>query len=349
MKLNNNEINGTFVMPKSVVKYLKTAKKAESKLIMYIFANIGESFDAEKAAAAISESPAVINSALAFWRGTGIISELEEDEDAKKTGANNVPTEKPLVANDSTLPENSGSGLHNSSDNPQTAVGENTQDTAKHHMPTYNTEDVADALKNDAEFKQLVNYTEHTIGQLLNSSKTASLLYLYDCLGMQCDVIMGIIAHCAEQGKTSIKYIERTAEGIHNDGVVTYKQLESYYAAKRRYTDYESAVKRIIGAPDRALTPREAKLVNTWANEYKTNKELVEYAYELTVNSISKPSLSYMGKIIEDWYKSDINSLESAKAARENNSKKASEKPTGASGGSDSFDNFSFEDIFERP
>ena len=36
MKIKNCETDGIFVMPKSVIKYLKSAKKAESKLIMYL-------------------------------------------------------------------------------------------------------------------------------------------------------------------------------------------------------------------------------------------------------------------------------------------------------------------------
>ncbi len=324
MKINCSVTDGIFVMPKSVTKYLKTAKKAESKLIMYIFANINEPFDIEKAAAALSESTSVVNSALAFWRGTGIINESQEDDTTK---VNAVTAEVSGQAQNQTF-QNS----------------DETSDLT--HTPSYSVEDVSSALKNDTEFKALVDFAEHTVGELLNSSKTASLLYLYDCLGMQCDVIMGIIAHCAEIGKTSIKYIEKTAQGIHNDGVVTYRELESYYAAKKRASEYGAKVKKIIGAQDRALTAKEQKTVNTWANNYKTPFELVEYAYELTISSISKPSIAYMDKIISDWSAAGIKTKEDAQSLRE----KTSNQSAGSSDDfSDSFDNFSFEDIFERP
>ncbi len=322
MKLKNNETGGVFVMPKSVIKYLKSAKKIESKLIMYIFANAEDSFDVQKAATALSESQDVINAALAFWRGTGIIS---EQEDEQKTAKN---TEQKQQSNEAKEQSN--------------AYALSISDSVK-ASPSYTTEDIANAIKNDTEFKHLVSYTEHTIGELLNASKTMSLLYLYDTLGMQCDVIMGVIAHCVEQGKKSIKYIEKAASGIHNDGVVTYKELESYYAQKRRFSDYETFVKRIIGASDRAFTPKEAKLVSTWANEYKTPKELVEYAYELTISGISKPSISYMGKIIETWHKDQIDSLDKAKALKEKQSTQKKEQSKS------SFDGFSLEDIFEKP
>ncbi len=322
MKLKNNETSGIFVMPKSVIRYLKSAKKIESKLIMYIFANLDETFDVQKAAAALSESPEVINAALAFWRGTGIISEIEEENGVQ-------PTSKPPAEKQEPKEEDEAPTL-------------SVVDAIK-ASPSYTVEDVSNALKNDGEFKQLVNYTEHTIGELLNASKTMSLLYLYDTLGMQCDVIMGIIAHCVEQGKTSIKYIEKAASGIHNDGVVTYKELESYYAQKRRFSEYETHIKRIIGASDRALTPKEARLVSTWANEYKTPKELVEYAYELTISGTSKPSIPYMSKILETWHKDGIDTLDKAKALKEKQNAQKAEQTAS------SFGDFSLEDIFEKP
>lgn len=334
MKIKNCETDGIFVMPKSVVKYLKNAKKAESKLIMYIFANMNGEFDVQKAAEAISESTAVVNAALAFWRGTGIISEIEDGQDNAQTAA-----QKNQSGADGQTP----SDIHIENSTPVSAENESNA-VSKPHSVDYDTKDVAEALKNDSEFKQLVNYAEHTLGELLNSSKTASLLYLYDCLGMQCDVIMGIIAHCAEKGKKSVKYIERTAIGIHEDGVVTYKELESYYASKRRYADCENVVKRIIGA-DRALTKAESKLVNTWANVYRTKTELIEYAYELTVNSISKPSIQYMSKIIEDWHNNGVTDAQTAKSLREKKQAQNEKDRNNSDGGLD----FDLEDIFERP
>lgn len=335
MKIKNCETDGIFVMPKSVIKYLKSAKKAESKLIMYIFANMNGEFDVQKAAEAISESTAVVNAALAFWRGTGIISEIEDGQNNTQTAAKDKPNNN---ADGEIPPE-----VH--SENSASAAEENANSAvSKPHSVDYDTKDVAEALKNDSEFKQLVNYAEHTLGELLNSSKTASLLYLYDCLGMQCDVIMGIIAHCAEKGKKSLKYIERTAIGIHEDGVVTYKELESYYASKRRYAECENSVKRIIGA-DRALTKAESKLVNTWANVYRTKNELIEYAYELTVNSISKPSVQYMSKIIEDWYNNGVTDVQTAKSLREKKQAQNENDKKNGDGGLD----FDLDDIFERP
>ncbi len=311
MKLKSEITQNVFVMPEKVIDYLKGAKKSETKLIMYIFSHKGENFSVEEAAKTLSETPESITAALAFWRGTGIVSEVEDAED--------IPQTKPV---------------------------ENKEPEIKKELAIkpagYSTEEIAGVLQSDSEFKELVNYAEHMLGTLLNSSKVSTLLYLYDNLGMQSDVIMGIIAHCVSNDKKSLRYIEKCAEGIHNDGVVTYKELETYLAAKRRYAEYESMVKRIIGAQDRAFTPKEAKLVQMWENTYKAKKELVEYAYELCVSAIAKPSVSYMSKILESWHEQGVDTPEKAKKAKE---KKTEETKKSSSG---SFD-FDLSDIFEKP
>lgn len=312
---SNKEVDGVFVMPRDVLKYMNNAKKVELRLIMYIFAN-GSEFSVENAADDLSESVEMINSALAFWRGTGIISETEDGIKVKKARVQQV--EKPK------------------------------------EEPTYSTLDVANATMNDDEFRQIVKFAEKTLGDLPNASKQAQLYYLYDNLGMQSDVIMGIIAHCAAMGKIRYDYIKKTAEGIHNDGVVTYKELEYYLKAKEDSKQFESIVKRIIGAGERAFTKSEKLLIEKWEKEWNMGEELLNLAYERTIALISKPSLPYMSKILEGWHNEGIKTAEDAEklvstkvqrkklSADEEKARKV-EKAKKAG-----FD-FDFEDIFEKP
>lgn len=309
----NNSVDGVFVMPKDVLKYIKNAKKTELRLIMYIFAK-GDLFTVEDAANDLSESVEMINSCLAFWRGTGLITETD--------GGVKVNKEKKTVA-----------------------VSEPKKEES------YSVLDVANATMNDSEFRQIVKFVETTLGDLPNASKQAQLYYLYENLGMQPDVIMGIIAHCAAAGKTQMSYIKKTAEGIHNDGVETYKELECYFAAKEESKNFETAVKRIIGAGERAFTKSEKILVEKWEKEWNVTEELLSVAYERTISLISKPSLPYMSKILEGWHNEGIKTAQEAEVLLEKQGQKlkketADEKAEKARKAGFDID---FEDIFEKP
>ena len=308
----NNSVDGVFLMPKDVLKYINNAKKVELRLIMYIFAK-GDEFDVETAAQDLGQTPEMISSALAFWRGTGIITETDD-------GVKIVKTKK--------TPEK----------------------TVEVKEEGYSTLDVAEARK-DMEFDMIVKHAESSLGTLLNASKQAQLLYLYDNLGMQSDVIIGIVTHCSLAGKTQMSYIKNTAVGIHNDGVVTYKELENYFKAKEEYHNLENAVKRIIGAGDRALTGSEKKLIEKWDSEYKVDEEMLTLAYERTISLIAKPSIPYMSKILESWHNEGISTAEEARANLEKlghkfKQEKENEKAERARKAGFDID---FEDIFEKP
>ena len=309
---SNDSVDGVFVMPKEVLKFVNNAKKTELRLIMYIFAK-GADFNAEQAAEDLSESTLAINSALSFWRGTGIISETEEGIRIKE--------QKP---------------------------GQKREEIPKQ---SYSTLDVANATMNDDEFRQIVKFAEKTLGDLPNASKQAQLYYLYDNLGMQSDVIMGIIAHCAAMGKTRYDYIKKTAEGIHNDGIESYKELECYFKAKEESKQFESLVKRIIGAGERALTKSEKELLEKWEKQWQIDEELLTLAYERTIALISKPSLPYMSKILESWHNEGITTASQAIELLEKQGQKI-KKPSSddkvEKARKAGFD-FDLDDIFEKP
>ncbi len=307
---SNNSVDGVFVMPKEVLKYMNNAKKVELRLIMYIFAK-GADFSVENAAEDLAESVDMINSALAFWRGTGIIFETEDGFRVKVQKPKQVEAPK---------------------------------------TESYSTLEVANATMNDDEFRQIVKFAEKTLGDLPNASKQAQLYYLYDNLGMQSDVIMGIIAHCAAMGKTRYDYIKKTAEGIHNDGVVTYKELECYFKAKEEAKQFETVVRHVIGAGERAFTKSEKTMVEKW-QEWQIDEEMLLLAYDRTIALISKPSIPYMSKILESWHNDGITTAEGAAALLEKQgqkTKKAASDDKAEKAKKAGFD-FDLDDIFEKP
>ena len=314
----NKETDGVFLMPKKALEYVNNAKKSELKVLMYLFAK-KDDFSVEMAKSELCESADSIMSAIAYWRGAGIISDSEQTLQDSRT-------------------ENSPLSCQ-------------TPDKTKHAQSEkgYSTLEIADMRKNDSDFSHLVEYIQSVTGELLNSAKQGDLLYLYDGLGMQCDVIMGVAAHCADEDKKKIRYIVKTAEGIHNDGVRSYKELESYLAAKNRYKEYATFVKKLIGAADRALSAAEEKIVKKWESEFCTSRELVSYAYERTIALIAKPSLPYMSKIIEGWHNEGITTLEQAHQQAQKNSGTQRSGVTITEKAKKAGFDIDLEDIFEKP
>lgn len=271
MAFQSDALNGVFLVPRAVEKYLKTANATELKVILYIFSkggNIGTYADISKD---LSLSENEVSSAVSFWRGAGIIKECE-----------NI--------------------------NPTITVKSETPVSQK--SASYSSAELASAINANDDVRSLLNFASQKIGKVLTPSEQAAIYSLVDVFSMKCDLVMGIIEYCVSEGHASARYIERAGAKMYtDDGIDSFKKLEEYLRRKKAAKSYEEKVRRIIGAQGRAFTKKETEIVESFSRN-GISEDLICAAYERTVNSISKPSLQYMAKIIEKWHEKGINSAD---------------------------------------
>ena len=79
------------------------------------------------------------------------------------------------------------------------------------------------------------------------------------------------------------------------------------------------------------------------ADDWKFSEEIVNHAYEATVNGTQSPSVAYMGKILENWHNAGYTTLDEIKNA-ELEFSKSKNIPTESDKPDDSFDT---DDFFE--
>ncbi len=312
MKVNNKSAEKVFIMPKIDTKYLNRAKKSELKVLYSIFMN-PPGTDLKKICADTEESEQTVLEALAFWRCAGVIDSDEDTESHEKVGKTEKPEKK------------------------------ETEKTTIKAPESYTLSEIADIRKRDASFGSLVSYFEKISGHLYNSAEQGIILYLYDTLGIDCEVIMGVAQYCAGLGKNSVRYIQKTVMNITENGVKTYAELESYLEGQKKNSEFHDKVKEIIGAKNRAFSKAEKVHIDKWQKIYKCSEELVAYAYEKTVAKINKPQISYMSKILESWYEKNLTTPEEVEQYFSN----PKNKDNGTS--SDGRLEFNLDDIFEMP
>lgn len=313
MKITDKATKKVFVMPKINQKYLNRAKKSELKVLYSIFMHNGD-ISLQTVCDETEESLETVTAAIAFWRCAGIIDE-EDDSVCESSCENQEKQEK------------------------------SNETQVSHKAPdSYTLAEIASTRERDAAFGSLVSYFEKISGHLYNSAEQGIVLYLYDTLGIDCEVIMGVAQYCASIGKNSVRYIEKTVMNITEQGVKTYAELESYLANQKKSSDFRERVKAIIGATNRALSKAECTHIDRWQKEFFCSEELVSLAYEKTVSKINKPQVSYMSKILEGWYEKGLKTPDEVEAFIKNQSSEKSKK----SGSGERLD-FNLDDIFEKP
>lgn len=272
MKFENDGINTLFLMPSEIVKHLKKMTASEIKVATYIFAK-GLSVENEAEIAEATGIPeAKVSEAIGFLRGAGIIKLCDRAEQ---------PSAQVSVVSDASLSERNVS---------------------------YSSGELADAMEGNEDFASLIDFASKKLGKILTPAEQSNLFILVDMLSLPCDLIMAIIEYCIARGKKSVKYIERTAEKLSEEGIDTYKKFEKYLRSKEKQEQFEEKIKKIIGATERALTKGERTIIEGFLKD-GVDTELIAAAYEKTINNISKPSLSYMSKIVDNWKSKGIKTV----------------------------------------
>ncbi len=265
-------------LPESVLKSLTNATEAELKLLI-ILAKEGRDKDY------LSESdilPACENAgidkesfveALAFFRGAGLVENEEKDS--------TVPTVKEVPAPTKEEPVPAKRSVE--------------------RPKSYTSLELAGAAES-REFLELVDFTAVSLKKTLNRSDITTLYSFVDSLLLPYDVIMLGIEHCVTEGKMSLRYVEKLLCDFADREINTYELAEEYIRTRTLYKSFEGKIRTKLGLGQRSLTPKEKAMISCWQTEWKVSDELIDFAYEKTVEKTGKASMSYMNKILENWH-----------------------------------------------
>lgn len=201
----------------------------------------------------------------------------------------------------------------------------------------YTPDEVADYYEEHLDFDGFINSCQQTLGRMFKPRDVNAFMYLnnvleldYDYLTLLCDYIVG-------QGKNSTDYLLKTAVGMAEDGIKTYDDLSAELDRREKEKSLTGFVRGLFGLGERELIKREKDIIKDWNEKYCFSRDLIKYAYEHTIQTLQKPSLSYTAKILENWYGDGLTTVEEVKA-KENSSSKACEKqPEGSSFATDVF------------
>ncbi len=236
--------------------------------------------------------------ALDFWRRAGVMDAAE----AAPTGA---PAEK--VAGNKTLQSNS--------------------------LPTYTESQAADVMDAHKELSQIIDACQQIVGKIFTPAESASIVGMYDFLHLSDPgYIETLYSYCKANGKTSPRYIEKVAIGMHDDGIVTTEALSEYIERRERVDEVTSQIRTLIGVGSRSLTPREKKMTECWISEWKFDISVITRAYEIMIDSIGEYKIAYMNKVLENWHDQGLRTLEEVESSLAAHQKSKSDAEKSASG-----------------
>ena len=238
-----------------------------------------------------------LSRAFEFWRQAGVMSAVDCDETA------------------------------------QAAV----QESGKKHLqseslPEYTEGETADIIEKNTELSGIIDMCQQIVEKMFTPAEVQIIVGLYDHLGLDGEYIGLLFAHCNKSGKRSLRYIEKTALSLYDEGIDTASTLEDYIKRRERLDENLGRLRSLIGAGSRQLTSREKKLFECWLNEWKLDTDVITRAYEVTVDRLGEYKLAYMNRVLENWHKDGLLTIDAVEASIEEYQKNKSESQKNKSG-----------------
>ena len=166
-------------------------------------------------------------------------------------------------------------------------------------------------LAQDKEIRQLFFVAEQYLGRPLSNSMSENLIYCYDALRFDTDLIEYLLEYCAERGKTSARYVEKVAIGWYRDGITTVN------AAKEQAGLYRGEYFRILaalGITGRNPVPGEITVMKRWLDEDGTDLDMICEACERCIMHTGRANLKYVDGILGKWKENGWHTLAQVRA-----------------------------------
>ena len=300
--LNPQELTAMFAVPASVAdRHLKLASAEQLKVLLWCLKNTGSQYNVTSAAESLKLDEYTVRDALDHWCERGVLCSTAEVETA-------------------TLP---AKGKHKQAVR-SAAVKPGRDEVAKRGLE-------------DEEIAFILREAEQKFGRILRQSESSTLVWLHDDMGLSASLILMIVGFAVTEGHANIGFIERTAIDWVNDGVSDIESAEQRLVLMRRRRSAWHIVETAMGIERRSPTKAELEMADTWVTEWNYGHDIIREAYEVCINSTSKFSIPYIKKVISEWHKKGVKTIDDIAAL--NTKKATSAKTDNSSDYSDFIDN----------
>ena len=313
MKVKFHYGEGVLNLPSDVLNVISRADEDALRVLLHLAA--GGNPTREKLAQLCGCSAAAVDTALAFWRGAGVI-EIDGGRSAAK-GKQTADVVEPTQT-----------GAAAESTEPQQQSRSTRRVLPEGGLPNYTTEELATLLESRRELAALIDECSQVFGKIFNAHEVSRLLGLVDYLGLSGEYLLLLLAHCVKMGKKSLRYVESVAIALYDDGVTDVSALQQCLKMREQREESEGKIRAMFGISSRSLTSKERRMIDAWLFEHKVDVEVVRLAYERTVDAIGKASIPYANSIIERWASEKLLTSEAILAAEAAHAKQNATQPT---------------------
>ena len=270
--LNPAEMTSMFAVPQSVAdKHLRLASAEQLKVLLWCLKNLDKQFDITAVCDGLKLNEYTVRDALDHWCERGVLCSTVEVKPVAEL-------EKKKFIKRADIKPNRDEVTKRGNENPDIAF--------------------------------ILRETEMAFGKFLSENAKSTLVWIYDDLGFSVSLIMMIVNHAKNENRLTINYIERLAVEWANDGVSDIESAEQRLILMRRRKSAWHLIETAMGIDHRSPTKAELEMADTWINEWNYGHDIIREAYEVCINTTSKFSIPYIKKVICEWHKAGVKTVQ---------------------------------------
>ncbi len=300
--VNLENWNSVFAVPSSVVdNYIKLASGAALKVLLYMLKNNNQPFNLSYIAQALGLSEENVEEAFCFWEQVGVLSKPNSNGDTELPNAQNaMPSPIANAVNTVYSTANISNSINpNETENIETENSKKFTQRSSSGFPITPSE-ISKRLETSQDIKALFSMAEISFGNMLTHTEQRSLIWIYEYVGLKADVILMLLEYCISIDKLNMHYLETLAISWQENEINTLDSAQAEIKRLQESSSFTSKVSRVLGL-ERRPTTKQRGFIDTWM-EKGYSLDLIEYAYEKTIDNIDKRSFPYINRILEDWY-----------------------------------------------
>lgn len=161
-----------------------------------------------------------------------------------------------------------------------------------------------------SEVVEFMYIAQKLLGKTLSASDVNTLLFFYDVLGFDSDLIVYLLEYAISNNHRQMRYIEKTAISWANEGIDT---VDKAKASTELYSSRCYPVLKAFGISGRNPGAGEKALIVKWTDSYGFPIDIVLDACNRTMNAIHQPSFEYADSILTKWKEKGIRTLSDVK------------------------------------
>lgn len=196
-------------------------------------------------------------------------------------------------------------------------------------VEAYTNDELARILEMNVR-SEFIDEAQKIMGKIFNKNEVGKLVGITEQLGFEPEAVLAILSYCVRLEKKSLSYAEKIAISFHDEDIFTAEEIHARIDQLEKRNSAQERIRGLFGFGGRALTTSEKKLFAAWTEDFGYSFEIIQKAYEITVDTIHEPAPKYTNGILKKWYENGLETTEQIDeyiAAEKQKSAKAIKQP----------------------